>query len=246
MTSRVLLALLLCLSTQHSLAGQECIANSGTTLLFVESFSYESTASQEPTLVFPGLLKKEALEAGNPLATYAAMIDLEPQYRQSKIFAGIYPEIRFNFEEFLGLPLAGVQAMTLPALHRKTPSMEPPIPVSYEPESALKIIEREAGKTRLVVFGEEHHLPQTRSLYESLLRMLWRQGYRYLAAETFTDKVMRPDFKYPDYQSGFYTRDPVFASAVRVAKDMGYKLIAYDTEERGPSGDASFRDRTQA
>ena len=250
MTSRVLLALLLCLSTQHSLAGQECIANSGTTLLFVESFSYESTprgaASQEATLVFPGLLKKEALEAGNPLATYAAMIDLEPQYRQSKIFAGIYPEIRFNFEEFLGLPLAGVQAMSLPMYHRKTPSVETPIPVSYEPESALKVIEREARKTRLVVFGEEHHLPQTRSLYESLLRVLWRRGYRYLAAETFTDEVMRPDFKYPDYQTGYYLLDPVFASAVRVAKDMGYKLIAYDTEERGPSGDASFRDRTQA
>lgn len=31
-----------------------------------------------------------------------------------------------------------------------------------------------------------------------------------------------------------------------VAKDMGYKLIAYDTTERGPAGDASFRDRRQA
>jgi len=202
--------------------------------------------SQQDTLVFPGLLKKEALEAGNPLATYAAMIDLEPQYQQSKIFAGVYPEIRFNFEEFLGSPLAGVQAMSLPMYHRKTPSVETPIPESYEPESALKAIEREARKTRLVVFGEEHHLPQTRSLYESLLRVLWRQGYRYLAAETFTDKVMRPDFKYPDYQSGYYSLDPVFASAVRVAKEMGYRLITYDTKERGPSGDSSFCDRTQA
>jgi len=38
---------------------------------------------QEETLLFPGLLKKEALEAGNPLATYAAMIDLARQYRRS-------------------------------------------------------------------------------------------------------------------------------------------------------------------
>lgn len=206
----------------------------------------DGVISQQDTLVFPGLLKKEALEAGNPLATYAAMIDLEPQYRQSTIFAGVYPEIRFNFEEFLGFPLAGVQAMSLPAYRRKTPSAESPIPASYEPASAVTVIEEEAKKTRLVVFGEEHHLPQTRSLYESLLRVLWRQGYRYLAAETFTDDVMRPDFTYPDYRSGYYLLDPVFASAVRAAKDMGYKLIAYDTKERGPSGDASFRDRTQA
>jgi hypothetical protein len=205
-----------------------------------------SQSAQPDALVFPGLLNKEALEAGNPLATYAAMIDLEPQYQQSKVFAAVYPEIRFNFEEFLGLPLAGVQAMSLPAYHRKTPSVETPIPVSYEPERALTVIEREAEKTRLVVFGEEHHLPQTRSLYEPLLRVLWRHGYRYLAAEAFSDEVMRPDFTYPDYRSGYYLHDPVFATAVRAAKDMGYKLIAYDTKERGPSGDASFRDRTQA
>ena len=229
MSAKLSLALIVCLLTQTGFAPPKY-----------------GVIAQPDTLVFPGLLKKEALEAGNPLATYAAMIDLEPQYQQSNVFAGIYPEIRFNFEEFLGLPLAGIQAMSLPMYRRRAPSVESPIPVSYEPESALTVIEREARKTRLVIFGEEHHLPQTRSLYESLLRVLWRQGYRYLAAETFTDAVMRPDFTHPDYASGYYLLDPVFASAVGVAKDMGYTLIAYDTKERGPSGDASFRDRTQA
>ena len=200
---------------------------------------------QEQPLIFPGLLKKQELEAGNPLATYAAMLELEPQYLKSKIFAGIYPEIRFNFEEFLGFPLAGVQAMSLPTYRRKA-MKEAAIPVPFKVEAALEVIAREAKKTRLVIYGEEHHLPQTRSLYEPLLRILWRRGYRYLAAETFTEHVMRPDFKYPDHQTGYYIRDPVFASSVRVAKDLGYKLIAYDTEERGPAGDASFRDRTQA
>ena len=218
-------------------------------LLAQQTFAGRALADQNPqeeTLVFPGLLNKEALEAGNPLATYAAMLDLEPQYQRSRIFSGIYPEIRFNFEEFLGFPLAGIQAMSLPMYRRKTPSEETPIPELYKPEIAVQVIEREAAKTRIVVFGEEHHLPQTRSLYESLLRVLRRQGYGYLAAESFTDKVTSPDFRFPDYQSGYYLRDPVFASAVRVAKDMGYKLVAYDTQERGPSGDASFRDRTQA
>ena len=201
---------------------------------------------QQETLVFPGLLEKEALNAGNPLATYTAMRDLESQYLKSKVFARIYPEIRYNFEEFMGLPLAGVEAMSLPTLRSKVSTMETPIPASFEPASAVMVIEREARKTRIVVFGEEHHLPQTRSLYEPLLRVLWRQGYRYLAAEAFEAKVMAPDFKVPDYQSGYYLLDPVFASAVRTAKDMGYKLIAYDTTEQGPSGDGSFRDRKQA
>lgn len=245
MRTKLALALIACIVTQtvlarpkHDVPGAASERASGS--------SSENQVAQEETLVFPGLLKREALEAGNPLATYDAMLNLESQYRKSKIFAGIYPEIRFNFEEFLGFPLAGVQAMSLPMLRRKTPSVETPISISYKPESALEVIEREAQKTRIVVYGEEHHLPQTRSLYEPLLRALWRQGYRYLAAETFTDKVVNPDFRYPDYQSGYYLLDPVFATAVRAAKDMGYKLIAYDTEERGPNGDQSFRDRTQA
>lgn len=250
MRSKLSLALLICTVAQCAFAQQTPGVDGSPRIQWGEAFrggrTFEGQIPQEETLVFPGLLKKEALEAGNPLATYAAMLDLEPQYLKSKIFAGIYPEIRFNFEEFLGFSLAGVQAMSLPMYLRKTPSVETPIPASYEPESALNVIVREAKKTRIVVLGEEHHLPQTRSLYEPLLRALWRHGYRYLAAETFTDEVMSPNFRYPDYQSGYYLLDPVFASAVRVAKDMGYKLIAYDTKERGPSGDASFRDRTQA
>jgi hypothetical protein len=220
-------------------------AEARTAPTFEGASTSEHFGIQEQALIFPGLLKKEELEAGNPLATYAAMLDLEAQYLQSKIFARIYPEIRFNFEEFLGFPMAGLHALNLPMYRRKT-SKETPFPGSHKPESAVRVIEREAQKTRLVVYGEEHHLPQTRSLYEPLLRALWRQGYRYLAAEAFADGVMTPAFKYPDYQAGYYTLDPVFAYAVRVAKDLGYKLIAYDTQERGPSGDESFRDRTQA
>lgn len=201
---------------------------------------------QEEGLLPPILLKKEALQAGNPLATYAAMLDLEPQYLKSKIFADFYREARFNLEEFLGFPLAGVQAMSLPVYRREKPSVETPLPKSYRAENALRVIEREARKTSLVIWGEEHHLPQTRSLYEPLLRTLWRQGYRYLAAEAFADELMNAEIKYPDYQSGYYIRDPVFANAIRTAISLGYKLIAYDTQERGPSGDDSFRDRTQA
>ena len=201
---------------------------------------------QEQNLVPPILLKREELQAGNPLATYSAMLDLEPQYLKSRSFEDFYRQTRFNFEEFMGLPLAGVQAMSLPSLRLGKPSVETPIPKSYVAENALTVVAREARKTRLVIWGEEHHLPQTRSLYEALLRLLWKQGYRYLAAETFDDSVMSTDFRYPEFRSGYYTLDPVFAAAVRTARGLGYKLIAYETKERGPVGDDSFRDRTQA
>src|SRR5438067_727368 len=152
MSTKLSLALIVCLLTQAVLAQPKYGVIGAARRRWAEDFRSGRPSGnrtpQEETLVFPTRLKKEALEAGNPLATYAAMLDLEPQYRKSKIFAGIYPEIRFNFEEFLGFPLAGVQAMSLPAFHRKTPSVETPIPISYEPESALTVIGREAGKTR--------------------------------------------------------------------------------------------------
>jgi hypothetical protein len=201
---------------------------------------------QGQALVFPALLKKEQQEAGNPLAAYAEMLRLEPQYLTSKVFARVYPEVRATYEEFMGEPLAGVRAMSLPTLRGRIATSERAIPARYKPEDAVAVVAREARKTRLVIYGEEHHLPQTRSLYEALLRALRREGYRYLAAETFEDEVMSPGFRYATYGTGVYTKDPVYASAVRTALKLGYELVAYEARGDFPAGDQNYRDRTQA
>jgi hypothetical protein len=204
------------------------------------------TPAQEGALVPPMLLRRSQLEAGNPLATYAAMVDLETRYRASKPLSRVYEEVRLNFEQFLGDPTAGVKAMGLPGFRVDWSAVPKRIPDGCVPEDALSVVEREARRTRVVIWAEEHHLPQTRSLFEPMLERLWAQGYRYFAAETFADRVMEPDFHWPDYRSGYYLLDPVFAAAVSKAKKLGYRLVSYDTSERGPDGDQSFRDRTQA
>ena len=69
-------------------------------LVLTAFVGYGQTATSEPApkqslpgpvgetpLVPPMLLQKEALDAGNPLATYAAMLDLETRYRNSKTLA---------------------------------------------------------------------------------------------------------------------------------------------------------------
>jgi hypothetical protein len=206
----------------------------------------DGAAAPAPALEFPGLLARAAREAGNPLATYAAMLELEPSYRASATFSGIYAEVRLNYEEFLGVPFAGEDAMALPALRVASPLADASIPDGFTPRDAVSVIAEAAPRTRLVIFGEEHHLPQTRSLYEALLRRLWDEGYRYLAAEAFDDAVMEPGWGGPDFRSGYYLMDPVYASAVRVARQLGYTLVAYDTSERSPPGDGSLRDRRQA
>lgn len=198
-------------------------------------------------LQVPLLVEIEQARRGNPLAAYAALVDLEDRYRAAPQFTGIYVEVRLMAEEFLGVPDAGVRAMsTVPQLRQAFPPGETPIPAAYTAQGALRVIEKRAAQTQVVIWGEEHHLPQTRSLYEPMLRLLWKQGYRYLAAETFSDSVTATRSRFPTFAWGVYSRDPVYASAVRVAIDLGYRLIAYEEQGRAPNGDGSFRDRRQA
>jgi len=198
-------------------------------------------------LLVPTLIEIDQSRQGNPLAAYARILELEPQYHASPTFRDIYDQVRLMQEEFLGVPDAGLRAMNVIAqLHQTYPPGEVPIPPGYAPQSAMRVIEHEAARTRIVIWGEEHHLPQTRSLYETMLRRLWGLGYRYLAAETFADSVMSPGFRVPDFGSGVYLRDPVYATAIRVAVGLGYRLIGYEETAIAPAGDASFRDRRQA
>ncbi|MEX2244520.1 MAG: hypothetical protein WD716_11815 [Fimbriimonadaceae bacterium] len=202
-------------------------------------------APQQPTQQLPPpiLLKKKEVEEGNPLAQYCELVAQKDAYAVSP-FAPIYGEVMANLEEFLGVASAGPMAASL--LNVRAPSGPQPIPSGFFPKDAVAAVILKARETRLVIYGEEHHLPQTRSIYDALLRGLWKEGYRYLAAEAFADEVSDEGFKSPGYKSGFYLRDPIYASAVRTALKLGYRLVPYDTSEQGPRDDASFRDRKQA
>lgn len=180
---------------------------------------------------FPVLVKREQLYAGNPLAQYISLKKMESKYLNS-IFKDPYQELLKNFEQFLGFPLAGVEAMQLKTLKQDFGErLESPGP-NYTLVPAISVLKEQAKTQRIIIWGEEHHLPQTRSLYEEMIRELWHYGFRYLAAESFTDKIETKNLKYVNYQCGLYTRDPIFSNAVNAAIKMGYQLIPYDNKEK--------------
>lgn len=187
---------------------------------------------------FPALVKREQLYSGNPLAQYITLIQLEPTYLHS-FFKEPYKELLKNFEQFLGFPLAGLEAMQLKTLKQDYGEKLESPGTNYALVPAIHVIKEQAKTQRIVIWGEEHHLPQTRSLYEEMIRELWHCGFRYLAAESFTDKIENRALKYINYQCGLYTRDPIFSNAVNTAIKMGYKLISYDNNEMD-------RDKVQA
>lgn len=95
------------------------------------------------------------------------------------------------------------------------------------------IVER-AKKSQVVMINEAHHMPQTRALTIQLLKPLFDQGYRYLAAESFSSVGIAEanQKKYPDQTSGFYTAEPVFGEMIREAKRIGFHLVAYEHEDQ--------------
>ena len=84
------------------------------------------------------------------------------------------------------------------------------------------------------MINEAHHVPQHRVFTTRLLAALYRQGYRWFAAETLTAKDTDLNRRgYPTRQTGFYTSEPLYADLVRTALRLGYHVVAYEAEGKG-------------
>lgn len=211
-------------------------------LLFTISFNGSSQSTKigldQSKLLIPILVKQDRVLAGDTFAQYRELKQMESVYLNSPL-KDIYREQLKNIEQFLGLPQAGLEAMQLPAL-RTNYSTNETIPAEYDEICPAIDVIIEKGKThRIIIWGEEHHLPQTRSLYKQMIEELWKIGFRYLAAEAFSAVVDTMESKSLNYKSGFYTRDIVYAEAVNRALQLGFKLISYDNN-------APDRDKVQA
>lgn len=124
----------------------------------------------------------------------------------------------------------------------------------YQPVDAVSYVTERATKHQFVMLGEEHMNPQTRSLLLPLLKALHSLGYRYFAAETFSNQLdSTVKAGHTLLETGYYTRDPVFAEAVNEAIKLGYTLVAYEStnepEEIKKSAEpkrSNFREMSQA
>lgn len=181
----------------------------------------------------PLRLGEKQREAGNPLAGYVQLLRLEDAYRaagQEQLFF----DARANLQACLGDTQGALESWA--RLMPKQPDAGVPAssPLDdFTPSDAVATIAAKAGDHNVIMIGEEHVQPQTRSILKPLLRELWNRGFRYFAAETFNaDLSSTVEAGYTLFETGTYTREPVFAEAVTEAIRLGYRLVPYEQAGR--------------
>ncbi len=97
-------------------------------------------------------------------------------------------------------------------------------------EAIPYIIDRSKNH-QIVITNERHHVSTDRLLPLSLLAPLYEQGFRYLAVETLAADHSINELGYPTVYDGYYSNDVVYAQLLRSARDMGYKIVAYEIED---------------
>ena len=115
----------------------------------------------------------------------------------------------------------------------------------FRPQNARAYILARAGRERIVMINEAHHVPLHRVFTLSLLAGLYQQGYRYLGAETLSEgdqglaKRGYPVTSSTDYttNSGYYTAEPQYGNLIREALRLGFTVFAYDAFPDVPPAD---------
>jgi hypothetical protein len=116
---------------------------------------------------------------------------------------------------------------------------------------AADYITAQAKFQQVTMINEAHHLPFHRAFVLPMLKKFYDAGYRYLAIETLDDTLIN-NKQYPNYTTGTYTSEPIFAEMVREALRLHFKLVAYESREncdhktKDPNYCSLFRDSVMA
>ncbi len=95
-------------------------------------------------------------------------------------------------------------------------------------KDAISIINIAAANSRLILVSESHHMPSHRIFTYSLLKSLYKQGFRYLALEDLINLTCTSINEKVTSKMGYYIVEPNYANLVRYALSLGYHLVSYD------------------
>lgn len=99
----------------------------------------------------------------------------------------------------------------------------------FEVKGAINHILKKSETHQIVMINEAHDRSQHRVLTYRLLDGLWKQGFRYIAAESLNNNASEQiKNDYITNNAGYYTKEAIFANLILKAKKMGFEIISYD------------------
>ncbi|GAA0715486.1 hypothetical protein GCM10009105_21010 [Dokdonella soli] len=185
----------------------------------------------------------DALKRNGLLAQYKAMRDA---YRsdKGKAFRIVFGQYMSWYQSFVGDYPGAHDSYSIRQL-ASSDDASSPLSGGYTPKSALDAVAELAKGRKAIFFNEAHNVPLTRTLTVELLSKLRAEGYTYFAAETlYASDADLQKRGYPVPASGFYTMEPISAEMVRTALQLGFKVVAYESEKPG-NGDVREYDQAK-
>lgn len=117
----------------------------------------------------------------------------------------------------------------------------------YKAKSAESEILKRSQLHQIVMFNEAHDIAQHRVLTYRMLSGLWKQGYRYFAAESLNSSASSQINKgYVTNNIGYYTRESIYANLVLKAKEIGFEIISYDMHKPSKLNTSDERETNSA
>jgi hypothetical protein len=178
------------------------------------------------------------------LSQYQVMMDAATAApAEDRAFNIIFSQYLSWYQSFIGdYPNAQASySISQPAQPDDAPS---PLAAGWKMQDARDAILRLAKGRRVVMFNEAHNVPLTRTLTVAMLAALRAEGFNYFAVETlYSDDHALAKRGYVTADSGFYTREPIYAEMVRSALKLGFTVVAYESDQPGT---ADERERAQA
>tara|TARA_R110000868_G_scaffold27909_3_gene105220 strand:+ start:238 stop:1389 length:1152 start_codon:yes stop_codon:yes gene_type:complete len=107
----------------------------------------------------------------------------------------------------------------------------------FKPTNAKDYIINRSKKERVIIINEAHNNSRHRVFTTSLLKDLYKNGYRYLGVEALEDTLINKR-KFPSLESGsLYLHESQYSNLIKEALDLGFTLFNYEyTYVKGKTG----------
>ncbi|WP_240126121.1 hypothetical protein [Thermomonas alba] len=172
----------------------------------------------------------------DPIAAYfARMREMRTPFAEFRFMTGSEVAANPTWKQIAGQTLAASLATlgrpndairSFPLHDRRAAPDDLPTPATHAAQPAVDWIVDRAADLRVIMVNEAHHRPETRQLTLALLAPLRARGFTHLAVEALADPPLPKG--YPTLDTGYYTREPVFAEMLREARRQGYVLVPYE------------------